>query len=217
MLLRGTQESDFKSSLNWNVDGSKVNSGFRFNKLLLHSSLLTVWPETIPANPSKLSPTTLWHLASNWLTLRELRASLRAPSREEQSAFEGNIFLGFGLDPFAKFFISTRFGGGREHPRHLWCFYCVLGTSCLPSLSRKAEIAEWRQHKASATQKTNFTHSASASTSMEKVKHFLGGEGQMQNKQLQMRSKSKRKNRRLKLSPSLGHKLQQYFFHFRPT
>ena len=111
VLLRGTQESDFKSSLNWNVDVSKVSSGFRFIKLLLHSPLLTACPETIPGNSSKLNPIALRHLASHRLRLRKLRASLSIHFREEQSAFEDNFFLGFGLDPFAKFFISAYFGG----------------------------------------------------------------------------------------------------------
>lgn len=58
-LSEAQKKSDFKGSLNWNVAVSKVSSGFRFNKLLLHSSLLTVWPETIPGNSSKPSTITL--------------------------------------------------------------------------------------------------------------------------------------------------------------
>lgn len=142
MLLRGTQESYFKSSLNWNVDVSKVSSGFRFDKLLLHSLLLTVWPETIPDNSSKPSPIISRHLASNWLRLRKLRASLRTPSREEQTAFEDSIFLGFGLDPFAKFFISAC--GGESILIIFGVSAGVSGTSCSPSLSRKAKTAEDR-------------------------------------------------------------------------
>lgn len=70
----------------------------------------------------------------------------------------------------------------------------VLGTSCLPSLSRKAKTAKWsQQHKAAATQKTNLAFSVDARTSWEKAKPFLGVKEQMQNKQLEMRLESKRK------------------------
>lgn len=64
-----------------------------------------------------------------------------------------------------------------------------LGTECLPSLSRKAETAERRQHEPAATHKAN--SAASTATGRGKVKPLLGVKGQMQNKQLQARLEGK--------------------------
>lgn len=127
---RGTQESGFKNSLNWNVDMSKVSPGFTVNKLLLHSSLLTAWPETIPGSSSKPSLITSWYLASNWLRPRKARAALRAQAERNSQPFEGDIFLSFSLDPFAKFFTSSR--GGEEHPPHHQRLCLCCGKQLLP-------------------------------------------------------------------------------------
>lgn len=177
-LLRGTKESDFKGSLNWNVDISKVSSDSRFNKLLLHSSLLTVWPETIPGNSSKPSTITLWHLASNWLRLRKLRASPRAPSRGEQSASQALYQRGFGA-------VVGR-GASSSSPVFLQVSW---EQNAFPASAERLKLLN--ADSTSPLPHTRQTLQLPLLTGRGKVKPLLGVKGQMQNKQLQARLEGK--------------------------